>query len=82
MGTPAVREEDDITVCKVKDLQQYDKIPYGTLLGSMSAAEDLTVKSVEPADNGKFALTIFRVGTIFVHGETTVEVASKRLRDY
>jgi len=69
------RDDDrDIIVCKVRDLRPLDKIVYGTVLGSVTAADDLTVKTVEEADKGRYALTLYRVGTIFVIGEQTVEI--------
>jgi hypothetical protein len=64
----------DTMVVKVKDLRSGDKIVYDTLLGSVKTAEDLTVKSIEEADMGKYAVTLYRVGTLFVPGDQTVEI--------
>ena len=61
-------------VCKVSELQPFDKILSGSVLGSLSATETLSVKTNEPAANGKFALTIHNVGTIFVNGSMLIEV--------
>lgn len=67
-------DERPVIVCKVRDLRPSDKITYGTVLGSVTAADDLIVKYVEEADMGRYALTLHRVGTIFVIGDQTVEV--------
>lgn len=68
------KDERHTLVCKVRDLRPMDKIIYGTVLGSLTAADDLTVKTIEEADKGRYALTFFRVGTIFVIGDQTVEI--------
>ena len=69
------REDDrDIISVKVRELRPMDKIVYGTVLGSVTAADDLTVKTVEEADKGRFALTLYRVGTIFVIGDQSVDI--------
>lgn len=71
MSTPAEREVD---IVKVKDLQNGDKIAYGSVLGFVTAADDLTVKSIEEAAKGHYAVTLYRVGTLFLIGELAVEL--------
>ena len=61
-------------ILKVKDLQPGDKIAYGSVLGFVTAADNLTVKSVEEAAKGHYAVTLYRVGTLFLIGEQTVEL--------
>jgi hypothetical protein len=68
----------DGVICKVRELQPGDKIAYGTLLGLLKTAEDVTVKSLEEADREQWALTLFRVGTIYVSGELLVELVPRR----
>lgn len=69
------RDDDrNIISVKVRELRPLDKIVYGTVLGSVTAADDLTVKTVEEADKGRFALTLYRVGTIFVIGDQSVDI--------
>jgi hypothetical protein len=67
-------DERNIISVKVRELRPLDKIVYGTVLGSVTAADDLTVKTVEEADKGRFALTLYRVGTIFVIGDQSVDI--------
>lgn len=74
MSSPAERPID---IIKVKDLQAGDKIAYGSLLGFVTAADDLTVKSVEEAAKGHYAVTLYRVGTMFLIGEATVELVAE-----
>jgi hypothetical protein len=71
-----VNTADDqvVDIIKVKDLMPGDKVAYGALLGSVTAADILTVKSVEPALKGHYAVTFHRVGTLFLMGEATVEL--------
>jgi hypothetical protein len=69
-----MRTERPTFVVKVSELRPMDKIAYGSLLGSVKAADDLTVKSIEPADMGRYALTLYRVGTIFVNGDQPLEI--------
>ena len=76
-----MRNEDDIIVCKVKDLKPYDQVLHDQTLGSVSSAETLTVKSAHQADFGKYAVTFFGVGTIFVHGSITIEVLPSERED-
>jgi hypothetical protein len=71
MSTPTERAVD---IVKVKDLQPGDKIAYGSVLGFITAADDLTVKTIEEAAKGHYAVTIYRVGTLFLIGEATVEL--------
>lgn len=61
-------------ICKVSELQPFDRITSGTLLGPFEATEMLTVKTISPADNNKFAVTFFNIGTIFLHEGALVEV--------
>lgn len=67
-------DDRDIISVKVRELRPMDKIVYGTVLGSVTAADDLTVKTIEEADKGRFALTLYRVGTIFVIGDQSVDI--------
>ena len=71
-------QQQDAIICKVRELQPGDKIAYGTVLGLVAAAEDVTVKDILEADKGRWALTLFRVGTIYVPGDQLVEVVPKR----
>ena len=66
--------EPNTRTCRVSDLSPRDKIPYGTVLGSVVAAEDLTVKSVKLADRDKCAVTFYLVGTLFIHKDLMLEV--------
>ena len=65
-----------VEIIKVKDLEPGDKITYGTLLGFVTAADDLTVKSIEEAAKGHYAVTFYRVGTLFLIGDLPVELVS------
>ena len=65
----------ELPTVSIKDLQPHDKIPFDTHLGPVRAAEALTVKSVAPGLEGKYAVTFFRVGTLFLHQDLTVPVA-------
>jgi hypothetical protein len=56
----------------VKDLAPGDRLPYGTYLGALTAAQELTVKTLEAASDGKFAVTFHGVGTLFIHGDQPV----------
>ena len=69
---------DTVSVCKVRDLKPRDRVPPDTVLGGVSANEVLTVKSIQPADHDKFAVTFHGVGTFFVHGDTVVELVETR----
>ena len=64
----------DTVSVSIRDLKPHDKIPYDSHLGPMRAAETLTVKSVQPGLEGKFAVTFFRVGTLFLHQDLMVPV--------
>lgn len=63
-----------IVISKVSELKIYDKILAGALLGQVTAADNLTVKSAVPADRDKYAVTFFNFGTIFLHRNTLVEI--------
>lgn len=67
-------DDRDVISIKVSELQPGDKIVYGSLLGSITAADDLTVKNIAPADKGRVAVTLYRVGTIFVIGDQMVDI--------
>lgn len=73
-----MRSDDDTIVCQVRDLKPFDQVLHSQTLGSISTAENLTVKETSEAKYGKYAITFFGVGTIFVHGNTTVEVLPAR----
>jgi hypothetical protein len=68
-------------VCKVKELRFPDRIPYGTVIGPLIAADTLVVSRVFEADEGKWALVLARVGTIYVNGDLMVEILSDRYED-
>lgn len=74
MTTENPADRDDTVSVAIRDLQAHDKIPYGSHLGPVSAAETLTVKSVAPGLEGKYAVTFFRVGTLFLHQDLDVPV--------
>lgn len=61
-------------ISKVSELKMYDRILPGSLLGMVTAAESMTVKSSSPADQDKFAVTFFNLGTLFLHKNTLVEI--------
>lgn len=61
---------------RICDLQERDRVLSGAVMGSIMSVEDLTVKSVSEADNGKYAVTFFGLGTVFVHSSVIVAVAS------
>lgn len=62
------------TTTAIKDLLPGDRIPYGTYLGPMSAAQELTIKAIDAASDGKYAVTFHGVGTLFIHGEQPVKI--------
>lgn len=70
----APADRTDTVTVPIRDLQPHDKIPYDSHLGPMRAAETLTVKSVAPGLEGKYAVTFFRVGTLFLHQDLAVPV--------
>lgn len=67
-------DQREVDISKVKDLEPGDKIAYGSVLGFVTAADDLTIKTVEEAAKGHYAVTIYRVGTLFLIGEQSVEL--------
>lgn len=67
-------ELDSVLVCKVCELQRGDRIPSGTNLGYVTTADSVTIKSVAPAEQGRYAVTFARVGTLFVNGDLIVQV--------
>lgn len=64
----------EVDIVKVKDLEPGDKVAYGSVLGFVTAADDLTIKTVDEAAKGHYAVTIYRVGTLFLIGEQSVEL--------
>lgn len=70
----SVDDAREVDIIKVKDLEPGDKVAYGSVLGFVTAADDLTVKTIEPALKGHYAVTFYRVGTLFLIGEATVEL--------
>ena len=68
----------EVVAVKISELEQFDTIITGSVLGPISAVEKLKVKGVSEADHGKYALTIFNLGTVFVHGSTIVEIIPAR----
>jgi hypothetical protein len=67
-------DNEETIVCKVKDLKMFDTVLHSQTLGALATADNLTVKHTNEADFGKWAITFFGVGTIFVHGNITVEI--------
>lgn len=67
-------EDREVDIIKVRDLRAGDKVAYDTLLGFVKAADDLTVKSIDEAAKGHYAVTFYRVGTLFLMGDQTVEL--------
>lgn len=65
-------------VSKIGELQAYDKVLAGSLLGPVTAAETLTVKTIRPADNDRCAVTFVRVGTLYLHKDQMVEALPRR----
>ena len=72
--TPNPSDRDDTQGVAICDLQPHDKIPYDAHLGPVRAAETLTVKSAVPGLEGKYAVTFFRLGTLFLHQDLVVPV--------
>jgi hypothetical protein len=62
------------SVIEVQSLRNGDRIPIDTYLGPVTAAEELRVKSVEPAAQGKCAVTFYRIGTLFLHARHQVTI--------
>lgn len=68
------------SVVEVQNLRNGDRVPIDTYLGPVTAAEELRVKSVEQAAQGKCAVTFYRIGTLFLHARhqvTIVDVDSR-----
>jgi hypothetical protein len=59
---------------KVEDLEPFDLIVGGSVLGQVHFIDTVKVKLVRAAEQGKCMVTLFTVGTIFAHGDTLVEV--------
>jgi len=68
----------EAVVSKVGELEPFDKILAGSLLGPVTAADTLTVKAIREADNDRCAVTFVRVGTLFLHKNQMVEVLPAR----
>ena len=68
----------EAVVSKIGELEPFDKILAGSLLGPVTAAETLTVKAVRDADNDRCAVTFVRVGTLFLHKNQMVEALPAR----
>jgi len=66
--------QSSASMVRVRDLEPRDRIPAGTFLGPVTANDVLTVKSVQPGDRDKFAITFHGVGTFFLHGDAVVAV--------
>lgn len=60
------------TYIPVKDLTEQDKILTGSVIGPIKVIDDLVVKNINEADQNKYAITLYRLGTIFAHGDTVV----------
>jgi hypothetical protein len=71
-------DERVVDIVKVKDLRPGDKVAYDAILGFVKAADDLTVKTIEEAAKGHYAVTFYRVGTLFLIGDQTVELVPER----
>lgn len=65
-------------ISKVAELQHQDRIVSGTVLGAISAVDALTVKKIQEADWGRYAVTFYTVGTLFLHKDTLVEIVPAR----
>jgi hypothetical protein len=55
-------------------LVEGDKILAESVIGPVITVDDLIVKAVTTADQSKYAITLHRLGTIFVHADTIVRV--------
>jgi|APGre2960657373_1045057.scaffolds.fasta_scaffold72323_3 hypothetical protein len=66
----------DTDVTRVSDLEPGDRLAPGICLGPFSVIDIVSVKSLTAADNGKFAVTFYNQGTLFLHGDLLVEVVS------
>jgi hypothetical protein len=71
------RFNDRLEVVRVSELQPLDKIVAGNVLGPLSTVDSVTVKNFAPADQDKVSLTLWGIGTIFVHRDTLVEIVPK-----
>jgi hypothetical protein len=68
------REPEHEVVVDVQNLRPGDRIPVDTYLGPVTTAEELRIKSVEQAAQGKYAVTFFRIGTLFLHERQQVTI--------
>jgi hypothetical protein len=68
-----MNDDDGVSSYEVQDLIADQRIPRHTLLGTaLMSQEILTVKRSFPADHDKHALTLYGVGTIFLHKNTII----------
>jgi len=70
----AVGNRTETEVVKISELKPYDQIISGAVLGPVSVIERLKVKSSVAADRGKYAVTFFDLGTLFLHANLFVEI--------
>lgn len=75
--TPAPRPSLKTETVTIADLEQGDRIVPGTVVGSFVVSDVVSVKMVNPADNGKFAVTFYNQGTLFLHGALLVSVVAE-----
>jgi hypothetical protein len=63
-----------VQTVEVQDLVEDQRIPRGTLLGSsLMTQEAVTVKRSFPADHDRHAITLYGIGTLFLHRHTLVK---------
>jgi hypothetical protein len=64
----------NVDVISIAEIEAGDRLAPGTILGPFSIVDIISVKSKTPADNGKFAVTFYNQGTLFLHGGLLVSV--------
>lgn len=78
MSTPSrpIKERPalNVDVISISELATGDRLAPGTVLGPFSVVDIVSVKAMSPADNGKFAVTFYNQGTLFLHGGLLVSV--------
>lgn len=76
MSDRTVKERPALStdVVSIAELEPGDRIAPGTVLGSLSVVDIVSVKHINPADNDKFAVTFYNQGTLFLHRSLLVAV--------
>jgi hypothetical protein len=68
---------EDAESCPISELQMGDRIEVGVYLGPFITTERLRVKSIVQGEGGKYGVTFFGVGTVFIHGSLPVVVVDE-----